>query len=130
MVVLQIPPPASVQTRTITCFCQTCLQEPTSSTPTFEQTRTGQQNQLSRFTYKEGDLNGTRSSEKVLATSATKDGNIHSGGWVGFKPSSYGKGVRDGRRVDPIHDVSGAGVRTWMVLVSISGGQESRWTMV
>lgn len=55
----------------------------------------GQQNRLSRFVYKAGNNVATRESEQVLMQTAEKDTNIHSAGWVGFKPSTYGKGVRN-----------------------------------
>lgn len=62
----------------------------------------GQQNRLSKFIYKAGSTKNTRLSEKILVTSGEKDGNIHSGGWVGFLPSAYGKGVSDSLRVDTL----------------------------
>lgn len=57
----------------------------------------GQQNRLSKFVYHDGKdgEKDTLDSEKVLVTSGEKDGNIHSGGWVGFKPSSYRNVVSD-----------------------------------
>ncbi len=54
----------------------------------------GQQNRLSKFVFVPGSAASTRSSEQILVETGEKEGNIHSGGWVGFKPSSYGKGVR------------------------------------
>eukprot|EP00903_Cladosiphon_okamuranus_P010019 g9501.t1 len=49
-------------------------------------------NRLSRFTYTAGDTVATRNSELILLTSTPKSSPIHSGGWVGFKPSDYGQG--------------------------------------
>ena len=51
-------------------------------------------NRISRFTYTTGSPELTRSSEKILLTSDAKYNEIHSAGWLGFKPSAYGAGVR------------------------------------
>lgn len=53
-----------------------------------------QRNRLSKFEYIAGDPAGTFASEEVLLTSAPKANSLHAGGWVGFKPSAYGKAVR------------------------------------
>lgn len=57
------------------------------------------QNRVSRFTWTSGDPIATRDSELVLLTTGIKQNYIHSAGWLGFKPSVYGQGVRIGSRV-------------------------------
>lgn len=66
----------------------------TSSCRTQTQTK-GQQNRLSKFTYTADSPAATRNSEEILVTSGEKFNSIHSGGWCGFKPSAYGKGVSE-----------------------------------
>ncbi|CAM9489330.1 unnamed protein product, partial [Hapterophycus canaliculatus] len=46
-------------------------------------------NRLSRFVYDPDSSANTLASEEVLLTTTDKNSNIHSGGWIGFKPSSY-----------------------------------------
>ncbi|CAM9894089.1 unnamed protein product [Pylaiella littoralis] len=48
-------------------------------------------NRLSRFTYISGSQAGTLATQDILLTSKPKFNSIHSAGWVGFKPSDYGK---------------------------------------
>lgn len=67
-------------------------------------------NRISRFTYTAGDTTATLNSQLVLLTTNAKFNSIHSGGWLGFKPSVYDApvsgsvvgwfedGVREGRR--------------------------------
>ena len=50
-------------------------------------------NRISRFTYDPNSTANTRTSEKILLTTDAKDSEIHSAGWIGFKPSAYGAGV-------------------------------------
>ncbi|CAN0441744.1 unnamed protein product [Pylaiella littoralis] len=50
-----------------------------------------QRNRLSKFEYVAGDPAATLASEEVLLTSAPKGNSLHAAGWVGFKPSDYGK---------------------------------------
>ncbi len=50
-------------------------------------------NRISRFTYVDGSPAQTRASEVILLTTDAKDTEIHSAGWLGFKPSAYGQGV-------------------------------------
>lgn len=53
-----------------------------------------QRNRLSKFEYIAGYPFATFASEEVLLTSSPKGNSLHAGGWVGFKPSAYGKAVR------------------------------------
>lgn len=47
-------------------------------------------NVLSKFVYVPGDTAGTYESEEVLIVTSEKGSSVHSSGWVGFPPSSYG----------------------------------------
>ncbi|CBJ29140.1 conserved unknown protein [Ectocarpus siliculosus] len=47
-------------------------------------------NRLSRFKYDPNSAENTLGSEEVLIISSEKQSNVHSAGWIGFKPSSYG----------------------------------------
>ncbi|CAM9927960.1 unnamed protein product, partial [Ectocarpus sp. 4 AP-2014] len=47
-------------------------------------------NRLSRFKYDPNSAASTLESEEDLITSSEKLSNVHSAGWIGFKPSSYG----------------------------------------
>lgn len=47
-------------------------------------------NVLSKFAYVPGDTAGTYESEEVLVVTSEKASSVHSSGWVGFAPSSYG----------------------------------------
>ncbi|CAB1115398.1 unnamed protein product [Ectocarpus sp. CCAP 1310/34] len=47
-------------------------------------------NRLSRFKYDPDSAANTLASEEILITSSEKKSNVHSAGWIGFKPSSYG----------------------------------------
>ncbi|CAN0005800.1 unnamed protein product, partial [Ectocarpus sp. 4 AP-2014] len=47
-------------------------------------------NRLSRFKYDPNSAASTLESEEVLIISSEKLSNVHSAGWIGFKPSSYG----------------------------------------
>lgn len=49
-------------------------------------------NRLSMFV-ESGGPSVTMSTEEVLLESSVKSAAIHSGGWIGFKPSDYGAGV-------------------------------------
>lgn len=51
-------------------------------------------NRLSKFQYFSGDPEATHDSEEVLITSEERKEYLHNGGWLGFKPSVYGKEVR------------------------------------
>lgn len=55
-------------------------------------------NRVSRFTWTEGDPTATRESELVVLDTGIKRTTIHSAGWLGFKPSAYGQGVRNERQ--------------------------------
>ncbi|CAM9143199.1 unnamed protein product, partial [Hapterophycus canaliculatus] len=48
-------------------------------------------NRLSKFEYSAGDPGATLASEEILITTAPKIADIHSAGWVGFKPSDFGR---------------------------------------
>eukprot|EP00903_Cladosiphon_okamuranus_P016927 g15603.t1 len=46
-------------------------------------------NVLSKFKYTAGNAAATASSEVVLLTTKPKSSEVHSAGWIGFKPSAY-----------------------------------------
>ncbi|CAM9749520.1 unnamed protein product [Ectocarpus fasciculatus] len=47
-------------------------------------------NRLSRFQSDPSSAANTLDSEEILIISSEKQSNVHSAGWIGFKPSSYG----------------------------------------
>lgn len=65
------------------------------ATTTATTTQENQRNRLSKFEYVAGDPAATLASEEVLLTSAPKGNSLHAAGWVGFKPSDYGKKVKN-----------------------------------
>lgn len=57
-------------------------------------------NVLSKFVYVPGDINATTESEEVLITTTEKGSSVHTSGWVGFKPSSYGAPEVNGTKLE------------------------------
>lgn len=53
-----------------------------------------QHNRISRFKDVPGSPAETLATELVILTSATKYNQLHSSGWLGFKPSAYRSPVR------------------------------------
>lgn len=49
----------------------------------------GTRNRLSEFTYNPTSVEGTLGSEEELVKTSEKTTSLHSGGWVGFLPSTY-----------------------------------------
>lgn len=68
---------------------------PVPAAPSRSNIQENPRNRLSRFTYISGSPTSTRDSELILLTSSPKFSSIHSGGWVGFKPSDYGNNVSE-----------------------------------
>lgn len=69
----------------------------------------GRRNRLSRYQYVPDDPSATLASEEILMTTGVKETTIHTGGWVGFKPSNRNDNVGDRERHAMEKDVGRGG---------------------